>query len=1016
MADNDVRIKLSLDGDRKVSSGLAGVGDSADQADSKLGRLAKGGLKGAGVALVSFAGAASVAGGALVKGVLNQTAQYEQNIGGIETMFKGSAAKMEQYAADAYRTAGLSANEYMSQATSFSAALLQGLGGDTDKAAEIANRAMTDMSDNANKFGTNIGMIQNAYQGFSKQNFTMLDNLKLGYGGTASEMARLVNDAGLMEDGFVATAKNINEVSYDKIIASIGAVQDKMGITGTTAKEAASTISGSVATLQGAWSNLLAGLGSADADVATLAGNVITSMETVLTNVTPVIDNIGSNLATLGPKLGEMTSTLAGTVVAAIPQIISAGTAMIGGLLSGISAALPQLAGAIVPAITGIVGMVAEQAPALLAAGIQAIFYLGQGLVQALPTLIPMIVQLVAGLSSQIINALPVLLSTGLNIIMALGQGLIQALPTLIAMLPQLILGIVDFIVGAIPQLIETGITLFVSLIQALPDIITTIVAALPQIIESIISGLLGAIPLLIEAGITLLISLVEALPQIISGIVQAIPQIISAVINAVIGAIPQLIQAGIDLFVALITNLPTIIGTIVGAIPQIISGIIGALMDGIPKMVSMGGDLIRGLWQGIQDLGGWIMGQIQGFMGNIVGGIKSFFGIASPSKVTKKIGHFVAQGFAVGFKKGEAEVKRAADSLIGKIRKAIDAKAISRGRGNSVIQYIQRQTADLSKAIRAYEKSVDRVKDARDKLADMRGERWDFIGSTRESVIGSVSLADNISTDSMEKGLKERTKAVNEFQKKLDRLQKWGIDDATRNDFLEAFLRDGTTRGVDVLLAGGKAEVKSIAELQRKLSFAGGKLGTTAADDMFNAGIQAQEGLYRGLLANSRRLDSVAKTLADRLTRAVKKGLGIRSPSRVFDREVGRMLPAGLGRGVLAAMPLALKPLRALSDKVLAEATRMGMLDVQRAVEIQARATILPTTLATSTPSYSSGSGNAALVAAIEDIFTNMPAQTAMMDAKSMDMFAGKVAQAIVQLRYSDNTQSALAIKQGVR
>lgn len=182
MADNDVRIKVSVDGSEQAAKGLAGVGDAASDADSKTSKFI-GGLKGVGTAVAGFATAAAAAGGALAVGVTNSYAAAEQSVGGIETLFKGSADRMKQYAADAYATAGLSANDYMEQATSMSASLIQSVGGDTAKAAELANMALVSMSDNANKMGTDLTAIQNAFGGFAKGNFTMLDNLKLGYGG-----------------------------------------------------------------------------------------------------------------------------------------------------------------------------------------------------------------------------------------------------------------------------------------------------------------------------------------------------------------------------------------------------------------------------------------------------------------------------------------------------------------------------------------------------------------------------------------------------------------------------------------------------------------------------------------------------------------------------------------------------------------------------------------------------------------------------------------------------------------
>jgi phage-related protein len=709
MADNDVKIKVTVDGADTAAKGLAGVGDGAAQADSKLGGLVSGGLKGAGVALAGFATAAVAAGGALTAGVVSAYSAYEQNIGGIETLFGESAGKMEKYASEAYKTAGLSANDYMSQVTSFSAALLQGLGGDTDKAAEVANRAITDMSDNANKFGSNISDIQNAYQGFAKQNFTMLDNLKLGYGGTASEMARLVNESGVMGSSFTATAENINSVSYDKIIAAIGAVQDKMGITGTTAKEAATTISGSVDTMKGAWQNLLVGLGSANQDVATLAGNVIDSFQQVLTNITPVIENIGANIQTLGPQLGTMMEGLVSSIATALPAVLQAGVALVGGLITGITTALPGLITALIPGLIGLVQTLATLAPQLIAAGANAIGALAMGLANAAPTLIPAIVQGILGMIQALIDAAPMLLAAGIALITGLVNGIVDSIPMIIEQLPTIIDGIVNFIVTAVPALLDAGIQLFTGLIQALPQvitqllavlpsmitaiigaitsaipllvqagiqlltslvtalpqIITAIVAALPKIITSVITAVVGAIPLLIQAGIQLFIALIGALPQIIVTIVQAIPQIITGIINGVIGAIPAIIMAGVQLLVALVQNMPAILGGIIGAIPQIISGIVGAIGGGVSQMAQAGLNLIHGLWEGISGAAGWLWGKISGFVDDVMGNIGSFFGIHSPStRMRDEIGKWLPAGIGVGVEQNEKDALKPIQDL----------------------------------------------------------------------------------------------------------------------------------------------------------------------------------------------------------------------------------------------------------------------------------------------------------------------------------------------------------------
>lgn len=257
---------------------------------------------------------------AILKSSFDEYAEYEQLVGGVETLFKDSSSKVMDYAKQAYREQGLSANAYMSTVTSFSASLINGLHGDTAAAAEMANIAITDMADNANTFGTSIDLIQNAYQGFAKSNFTMLDNLKLGYGGTAEEMARLINDSGVLGDAMTVTAEDINNLSFDVFIAAIHEIQTEMGITGKTAEEASGTISGSFSALKSAWSNLLTGLASEE-DITPLAEAFLETGNTLVTNITAplptmkqnfvdafnyIAENCDSILSELGKSLTEL--------------------------------------------------------------------------------------------------------------------------------------------------------------------------------------------------------------------------------------------------------------------------------------------------------------------------------------------------------------------------------------------------------------------------------------------------------------------------------------------------------------------------------------------------------------------------------------------------------------------------------------------------------------------------------------------------------------------------------------
>ncbi len=346
MADGNVEIDVDLNS-RNVDSQAKSLGSKLK---SGVGRAA-----GATVKTVAAVGTAATAAlGTVGTMAVKSYSDYEQLTGGIETLFKKSYDQVMKYANNAYKTAGMSANQYMETATSFSASLLQGLKGDTEKAAKYADKAITDMSDNANKMGTDISLIQNAYQGFAKQNYTMLDNLKLGYGGTAAEMARLVNDSGVMGNKFKATAKNLNEVSFDKMIEAIHIVQTKLDITGTTAKEASSTIEGSVNSMKAAWQNLLTGMADEDQNFDDLFDKFVDSAHTVIKNLEPVIaqaanscvkliSGILDEVAVMIPKIAEKLPSMVQPLISSFGNL---GLELVGALLGDqVEQGLRKLAG-----------------------------------------------------------------------------------------------------------------------------------------------------------------------------------------------------------------------------------------------------------------------------------------------------------------------------------------------------------------------------------------------------------------------------------------------------------------------------------------------------------------------------------------------------------------------------------------------------------------------------------------------------------------------------------------------
>ena len=614
-------------------------GKAAEESGSKFEGFGKV-LKTVGVALGAVAVAAGASAVKLGKEVIAAYADYEQLVGGVDTLFKDSSQEIQRYAANAYKTAGLSANEYMETVTGFSASLIQSLGGDTEKAAKYADMAITDMSS-----------IQNAYQGFAKQNYTMLDNLKLGYGGTKQEMERLLADA-----------EKISGVKYDissyaDVVEAIHVMQESMDIAGTTAKEAEATISGSVNALKSAVLNLIVGFGDADADMELLCNNMVDAFKTVVANITPVIENIVAALPTALDALLTAVGELLPTLLEAVTELFSQ-------VLETLLSLLPQLIPAAVSALMTIVNTLIENLPLLIEAAVQLVSTLVAGIADALPTLIPAAVQAIVTIVQGLVDSLPMLLDAALQLITGLAQGLLDAIPVLIAALPEIINGIITFLLDSIPQIIETGIQLLTSLVAALPEIITAIVEAIPKIIDGIINAVLNAIPLIIQAGIDLLISLIQALPQIITTIVQAIPQIISGIVNALVGNIDKIIMAGVQLFVALIENLPIIIVEIVKAVPQIIAGIVKAFGSLMYKIVEIGGNIVKGLWSGITQLASWLWDKVSGWISSLWDGICDFFGIHSPSKEMAWVGEMLVKGLAGSIDDNGDEAVKAAEGM----------------------------------------------------------------------------------------------------------------------------------------------------------------------------------------------------------------------------------------------------------------------------------------------------------------------------------------------------------------
>lgn len=484
----------------------------------------KGALKKVGEVAVDvakkMAAVTAAMGGALagmVTAGVKSYAELEQNLGGVETLFGKSADKVVKNAQNAYKTAGVSANEYMAGVTSFSASLLQSLGGDTEKAADVADMAFRDMSDNANKFGSDMGSIQNAYQGFAKQNYTMLDNLKLGYGGTKTEMERLLSDAEKLS-GKKYDIKNLNDV-YE----AIHVVQEELGVTGTTADEAEKTISGSIASTKAAFDNFLNGSGSPKALAESLT-NVFTNISGAVMKLAPdILNGVVQLIQTLIPQIGQL-------LLQAIPQLLDAIKNLIIQLNAMLVGNTEPIAKAISTIITQIVKFIADSLPVIIQAGIWILIALIEGLTDTIPKIIPVILEAIKTICNVLIENLPMLIEAAIELILALIEGFTEAMPQLAEYIPEIITTIVSTIIENLPMLLKAALQLIIALGKGLITYEGTLLSYVVKIPIAIVKGIIEGVPKMIDAAWKLIKGLIQGMKDKVSDVKEQANKIIEKI------------------------------------------------------------------------------------------------------------------------------------------------------------------------------------------------------------------------------------------------------------------------------------------------------------------------------------------------------------------------------------------------------------------------------------------------------------------------------------------------------
>lgn len=613
----DLAVKITCDD--QASGEVDKIGDGIK---NKLGAAAK-----AGVAAVAAVGTATVAIG---KTALDAYSNYEQLVGGIDTLFKASSGKMQQYAANAYQTAGVSANRYMEISTSFAAALISSLGGNTEAAADMANTAITDMSDNANKIGTSLETVQEAYMSLSRGNYEMLDSLKLGYGGTKSELERLLSDA----EEFSAAQGKVRDFSvdsYSDIVEAIHIVQSEMGITGTTADEAANTISGSVNMAKAAWENWLTGLGDENADMEVLTDNLVASATTagqkIIERAGQIMTTLGQTVAAYAPGVGLY---LRNALISVLPESVQGPMRE---AFSGIDEVVGRLAGVFEDNLGPAAGA-ADSVFSAISSGVTTFSNAVNDLVlPAIDTLSPAFesffgaIQAAQPLLEFIANIIGVALAAAISTAIKLFAGIVEIVAFVITGFEQLyedisgfVTGVAQFFTVDLPNAINALVQWFAQLPGNIAGFLSTVIANVAGWVANMASNA-------VNAGA----QFVSSIAEFLSALPGNIASWLSDAISTVVGWVTQ--------FASNATSAASQFGSKLRSGLEAIPGTLG----------NIGSDIVQGLVNGVIGAAGKLVDAVKGAVGDAIQGAKNLLGIKSPSRVFRKIGQYAMRGAALG-------------------------------------------------------------------------------------------------------------------------------------------------------------------------------------------------------------------------------------------------------------------------------------------------------------------------------------------------------------------------------
>ena len=643
----------------KISEQLGSEGDSAGK---MFGANMAGAIKG----VIAAAGI-----GKAISASINEGAALQQSLGGIETLFKDSADKVKENAAQAFRTAGMSANEYMEMTTSFAASLLSSLGNDTDKAADVADMAMVDMSDNANKMGTSMELIQNAYQGFAKQNYTMLDNLKLGYGGTKTEMERLLADA----QKITGIKYDINNLS--DVYSAIHVIQGELGITGTTAKEAATTFTGSFMAMKAAAKNLVGNLSLGN----DIQQPLLDLQETVHTffvgNFLPMIGNVIKGIpALIEQGLSMMTMNL-NLLAGNADKLVEQGLQLVTSLITGIVNGVPFLIEAAWNVISAFGIALLETDWAEVANNL--ITNLRTGVDNAAGQILGTDKNIIGAVLDAITKNLPKVLAKGMEILTNVVNGIISKIPVLISATETVVNNFLDKATSMLPKVLAKGMEILTNVVNGIISKIPVLISATGTVVNNFINKILQMLPEVLQSGVQMILSVVNGIINNLPQVVSSASQVASDFINTIGAHLPGILQTGIEILGNLASGIVRAIPDLVAQIPQIVDGIIGVFTN--TDWWSVGKNIISGIASGLAGAAGQLWDAVKGVLGGFKDRVLAFFGIHSPSRWGIWVGEMIDQGFAKGIEGNLGPIRKSVNLMEGTVTKPFETGIEYNGR-----------------------------------------------------------------------------------------------------------------------------------------------------------------------------------------------------------------------------------------------------------------------------------------------------------------------------------------------